>query len=648
MANKSKTSITEWIYLLFWIIIPFISASDLIDEKMIPRQLFTGALVLILLGFGWKAILTKKIELSLPVLSYAGFFIFSIASSFSAINGAESFGIVSRYALILCYLIMTIQMLISGRLSKENLIKGVLIFASLTALYTAQQLLAKASSGKFFENIYTVSAFFGHKNLLSSALMLFLPFSVLGYSRLNGFWKKGSLILMFLMIAEIFVLRTRGVWLSTFVGALATFGVYFTIRKRNIEGLKLPVKLIGIGLGIALTMLVALFSVAEVQSSVADQTNLGTRQKFWANSLEMVKEKPILGVGPGNWRVNFPKHNLNTLDYNVMQGITHIQRPHDDYLWVLSENGLVGLLCYLGVFVFAFIKIRGNLKAAESKEEIVLNLALVFGIVAFMSFSITDFPMERITHNALLFSLIALAHYRPEISKVNLSGPILKLALLGLVLFSLGIGSQRWKGEKGAKLVLEYNSQRNAQKIIPAVEETENDYYTIDNYSNPLRYFSAMGKLVQKDFNGALEDIEIAESFHPYNILVLNLKGRILIALKREQEALDYFTKAIDISPRMESALIDRAEIYMNRKDYKSVLISLTSVLPNTRNPKFETVLVPALSEFLKLDPPYFRKLKNFLKQGNPKTKADFLRLYRQYLKQRKKPKLEGKTEKVG
>ncbi len=550
--------------------------------------------------------------------------------------------ILSRYGLVLSFLFLTIELVKAKKLSLDFLTKAILTFAAISSLYAGFQLLKAAVDGDFLEGIYSVKGAFSHKNLLSSVLMLCLPFTVIGFARFKTWQKKASLILMFLIIAEIFVLRTRGVWLSTLVGTLAASGVFYFNRNKAIEGLKFPKKIFFGALAMAILVFAALFSTKEVQTTVSDQTNLETRFKFWENSLEMVKEKPILGVGAGNWKIYFPKYNLDGLDNNVIQGITHIQRPHNDYLWVLSEGGFLSLAFYLGIFVFTFIRIKENIKEAKTVEDLAVDLALIFGLVAYLSFSVTDFPMERISLNALLVSLIALA-YRNEIKgkfevKSSIAAGFIALICIG----SLAVLSQRFAGEKGSVDVLNFNRQQNAQRLVPAVENAENDYFNLDNYGNPLRYFSGIAKLVQQDAKGALDEVELAESYHPNNILVLNLKGNALRNSGKIDEALVYYKKATEIAPRFEQALLNQADIYLQKKDYENSLLSVTKVIPNPKNQKYTNILISDLMELVKRDAPYFKKLKAYIKNGNPQKPEDYYSLYISYRTNRVKPKLAG------
>lgn len=614
----------------------------MVDNTLIPRQIYIGVFVLIGIVSAWKAVFSSKIKLSLAFISYVGFFVISAISSIWAINSAESLAILSRYGLVLSFLFLTIELIKAKKISLDLLTKAILIFASIASLYAGFQLLKAAADGAFLDGIYSVKGAFSHKNLLSSVLMLSLPFTVIGFAKFKGWQKKGSLILLFLLITEIFVLRTRGVWLSTLMGTLVACGVFYMNRNKAIEGLKFPKKIFFGGLAMAILVFAALFSTKEVQSTVSDQTNVETRFKFWENSLEMVKEKPILGVGAGNWKIYFPKYNLDGLDNNVIQGITHIQRPHNDYLWVLSEGGFLGLVFYLGIFVFTFLRIKKNIQEAKTVEEMAVDLAIIFGLIAYLSFSMTDFPMERISLNALLVCLIALAHRNDLDGKIEIRGQVLAGFFAVICIAALGVLSQRYAGEKGSVEILKFNRQQNAQRLIPAVENAENDYFNLDNYGNPLRYFSGIAKLVQKDTEGALADVDIAETHHPFNILVLNLKGNALRNKGNVEEALVYYKKATEIAPRFEQALLNEADIYLQEKDYENSLLSITKVIPNVKNQKYTNILISDLMELVKQDAPYFKKLKAYIKNGNPQKPEDYYGLYISYRKNRVKPKLQG------
>ena len=68
----------------------------------------------------------------------------------------------------------------------------------------------------------------------------------------------------------------------------------------------------------------------------------GERSSMYTASFKMIKEKPIFGVGLGNWKTLYPYYSTNNHVTDKYQFKTTI-RPHNDFLWVLCETGIFGI-----------------------------------------------------------------------------------------------------------------------------------------------------------------------------------------------------------------------------------------------------------------------------------------------------------------
>ncbi|MGB0176798.1 MAG: hypothetical protein ACPF9D_06515, partial [Owenweeksia sp.] len=129
-TKKQQVKSTDWLYLLFWAILPLIYIKTIIDYTLVPRQLFTAVFALIVLLFSWNK-LFKNTSLTAPVLAYSGFLLIMTIASFGAINPIESYATLSRYGVILAYLFLTTNLLRNRSLQLTHLIKGVSIFGAL-------------------------------------------------------------------------------------------------------------------------------------------------------------------------------------------------------------------------------------------------------------------------------------------------------------------------------------------------------------------------------------------------------------------------------------------------------------------------------------------------------------------------------------
>lgn len=625
--KKSSPGLIAPLYLIFFAILPMVYVKSLVDYSLIPRQMVLSVFVLVLIPLSWKAFSSGgRFVLSGAAIAFGALLAIALASSFVAINRVESWATISRLGAALAYFLLTVQLLQTGKLKVQSLVKGVTIFAVIASGITLFELMKAVGSGDFFSDIYTVRGTFSHKNLLSSALLLCLPFLIMGSVILEKMWKGLSLVLIVLIIAEIFILRTRGVWVSVIVASGITAAAFFAYRKRSESGsLKFPVRLVSILSVIAVLLLVGLFSAPGLKEQFSSKATLDKRMVFWRNSVEMIKEKPITGVGAGNWKIYFPKYGIDGIDPTVNQGITHIQRPHSDYLWVMSEMGIPGFLAFMAFFVFALIRVRKNLSADQSREELIVDLSLLFGLIGYLVFSIADFPMERTSHMVLMMSMVALA-YRKQLQGKTVGGSAIAVLSAVLVLFSIMVASQRWSGEKASTEILGALAGRNAQGMVSASEDALNDFYNMDNYANPIYYYSAVGKLVQKNAAGAKLDIDEARKIHPYNIIVLSQTANVLKEQGKLNEALEFYLKALDISPQFEMAAINIAEIEYNKRNYSESLFYLNRVHFNSQNKKYIHMVAFTIKKIVEnyQGTNKHQKLIRIVTSRNPQSEQDY------------------------
>jgi len=77
------------------------------------------------------------------------------------------------------------------------------------------------------------------------------------------------------------------------------------------------------------------------------ESSVGQRIMFAVNSLEIIKKHPLIGVGTGDFPVEYKKVSIK----NTPGRILTVQ-PHNMYLLVLVQLGLVGLISLLSIFYY--------------------------------------------------------------------------------------------------------------------------------------------------------------------------------------------------------------------------------------------------------------------------------------------------------
>lgn len=81
-------------------------------------------------------------------------------------------------------------------------------------------------------------------------------------------------------------------------------------------------------------------------------TSVGVRLVFYKNTLELIQQKPWLGYGTSSFESVYSAHAASKSKDWRGEGTTD---PHNQYLFVWTENGLVGLLLF---FAYIYIGIR--------------------------------------------------------------------------------------------------------------------------------------------------------------------------------------------------------------------------------------------------------------------------------------------------
>ena len=119
------------------------------------------------------------------------------------------------------------------------------------------------------------------------------------------------------------------------------------------------------------------------QATLTDfSSDLSLRRRLGYNiiGLHVLAEHPLLGVGPGNYKVHYMDP-----DYRWMPGRGVVPRQlHNMYLEVATETGVVGLICFLGMLYLALRSLNRVRKRAPTKELRDLGEALHFAFVGLL------------------------------------------------------------------------------------------------------------------------------------------------------------------------------------------------------------------------------------------------------------------------
>lgn len=266
---------------------------------------------------------------------------------------------------------------------------------------------------------------FGYRNPAAHYLVLNLPFAVY---LAHHFWQNKKsppfrrLFMIFLFtslslmaLVHIFMTTTRTAILALIVYAIL-FPFYCLIGKRRSSSIK------AWSITIATTMLIALLIIGslavfpEARARVMRSVNkvgstsiLEARRYHWGNSLKMIKDHPLLGVGLGNWQFAYPLymksyHKDTCFNFNVQ-----VTRAHDDYLQLAAECGIGALVIFLLLWGRQFFRVWKN---GRHNDAGYLNYPLFCSLIAFSIIMLFSFPLQMGYSRMFFFYLLALGEYQ--------------------------------------------------------------------------------------------------------------------------------------------------------------------------------------------------------------------------------------------
>ncbi|MCH8546759.1 MAG: O-antigen ligase family protein [Cryomorphaceae bacterium] len=530
-----------------------------------------------------------------------------------AVNSPEALSVFWKYAGVTIAALTIAALWRRDELDRTTLGRWMGFAFIIVLLSAIFPLLKYALGGSLSENLYKIQGLGGHKNMLTMLLFVgsgFLLFAA-RYDK-NSLLRKLFFISAILALICVVALRTRSLWIGVMIAVPIVLMLYYFHAKKN----ELPVsKLLLLPIiGIPLSIL-ALYALNI--NEAADATNLSHRVAFWQKSINMWQENPN-GVGPGMWKIELPTQGLEGVNHSVEQGKTQLLRPHNDYLWVLSESGWIGALGYWGFLLLTTI--AAFFYRPKDTLHFHFHLAAIFAWLGYLIFSFFDFPLERPEH---LFLMLFLAGYfLRSTSGVNLKlnqRSIFAYGLMAVMVASTYIGYHRLQGDAHLSSVILAHERRNPGQLIAAVDETLNPYYNLDRVANSLYYYQGLAFFSQKQLPQAYEAFSEALAVTPHNLPTLQQMGDFfrmcndnlnlnerqslinrLPGIDRHDDFLQraeaFYLQTLRYSPHFTASLLNMADLRLRDNNHHEALGYLSQVyVVDHSNPKFQKLVERAI-----------------------------------------------------
>ena len=266
-------------------------------------------------------------------------------------------------------LLLILPILYTFNFSQKEVKYSLVAFLSATTL---SALIANFINLGWINHLFKYSSIFA-KNWQNPAFMNYTDHNVyLAFSLLLTFFllffghpkKKLRIVLIFISILFLLSLYTekgRSGQLA-FIFIFLLFSTIAFWQKKSIIFLSI---LVITGINISAYSLSSNFKKridsVQIQLTQLEKNkvnSLNTRYYLYKYSFEKIKEKPLFGYGTGSFVKEFSSISEHTT--KILAGIH--KTPHNNYLFIWFELGLVGLLVFLSIFFF-------QLKAYKSLNQ---------------------------------------------------------------------------------------------------------------------------------------------------------------------------------------------------------------------------------------------------------------------------------------
>ena len=424
-THKSTDILTDKVTLLLlpalFAALPLVYDADLYRFSLLPKRLLLQGALLVLALVLTRDLLGGRLQwMRGPCFLPATTFILwtSLTTPLAEYNVFGATVFLSQQVTFFLTFVVLSQVITQINLSKsiEWLCWSICVLSTIGILeFWGVDVSAIPSNGR-------PSSTFAYRNFAASYLIAALP--LIAVHTLQASERRGLVLGSAAgMLGSLFLIytRSRGAWVGGLVGF--TFGVTLFVKYRfdcppstsvlrRRSAWRVPVA------AALITLVMAPWSpqvsaphsrhIDEGKTNLLDAiSSVGVsganrgRRIMWTHTASMVADHPVTGLGPDNWKLAYPAYDQG----DMIQVGSAPERPHNDFLWIAAETGVVGLGLFIWLIISAILAVCRP--AHRKAGNTLLVVAAISGAVALLAHGVFSFPRERIESSFLFWSCLA-------------------------------------------------------------------------------------------------------------------------------------------------------------------------------------------------------------------------------------------------
>lgn len=518
--------------LLFFIIaiVPVFFNRTILNAFFVPQAAFFVLAVTIVFWLAHK----KKYFFNADEIAMMLLFFVFLISGVMAINKSEYVYLLSIWFGYITYTFLLRYLRADDKKYFQKYLYFLGVVSFLPALYGVFQYFGLDINWNLKTNFRIISTF-GNPNAFTQFIVIALPFHLLlrkkifaAFALIDGF--------------SLFLANSRAGLVILIIDAVIL--LFFYLPKKKI--------LILIVLGIVL-----LFNISKVKRFRVDEI----RVLIYRSSIEMIKNNPILGVGLGNYKINYPLYRTEKEHYSYSGASTMVAKAHNIFIEYGAEGGLPALALLLLYLLVVWRKGK--------------NLFYHIAILNFILDGLVSFNYLNTAAMFLFFTVIVTADNAKKMRSLKIP----KYAEIGIGIILILFAIFQIKYYSSEVIYTQASRLEHQKKYSAAVvwanrsAKFDKNYY--DSFSKAgFLYWSKLGNY----FRAILEFRKYLR-YSPYNSSILQDIGFSYDHLKNRIYSIYFYRKTLLIDPYYPEAVGNLANAYFDMHNYELAKIMYLRII---------------------------------------------------------------------
>ena len=286
------------------------------------------------------------------------------------------------------------------------------------------------------------------------------------------------------------------------------------------------------------------------------------RPQTWLDTIDMIKDKPLFGHGPGSYRYRYPEFRKRYRGVRVVTG-----HPHNEYLELMAEYGLVGFGLFALAWGWGLIRLLIFALKTPNAHHAAMAIAFLGTAAGTMVHSFVDFEMH-VFPNAMTFALLAGVAFGPLCARrrerleeraspgrrrlLSLLRSALALGIVAGTILAVRPLASAFSGAWGDRLIAGGAEERGLESLNRAIRLDGSNWRACKSAGRlwfDRRYHSLDPK--EKRGFAEIERDFMARGYakNPYDPALASGYGRSLIFLGDRDKGLDLLREAARLRP---------------------------------------------------------------------------------------------------